>query len=366
MLPSSSCAKGVMLVLSSNKGLFPFQFRTFKKMFDEIEIYFKENKIPKFRIKQLEDAVFKQSIISFEEITTYPKKLRDELSSNFSLTSLSLVNVEESKDSLKFLLKTKDGYFIETILMKHIDGRRTVCVSSQVFCPLNCVFCATGANTFKRSLRCEEIVEQVLFVNHHLKDSDDRVTNIVFMGMGEPFLNYENVVCAIEIFNNERCFNIGARHITVSTVGIIPRIHDFARLGLQVRLAISLHASNDMLRNRLMPINKKYPLNELLKATDEFIKITNKKISFEYVLIKEVNDSVHCANELVTLTKNRLCYVNLIVYNPHEFSDFETPDKDTVLRFKEILEKNGIECAIRKSLGDDISGACGQLSGKRK
>jgi len=338
----------------------------FNIMFDEIKNYFKENNIPKFRIKQLEDAVFKQSITSFDQITTFPNNLRDELRSKFSLISLGLVSIEESKDSSKFLLKTKDENFIEVVLMKHFDGRRTVCVSSQVFCPLNCKFCATGANKFKRSLSCDEIVEQVLFVNQHLKNSKERATNVVFMGMGEPFLNYENVVCAIEILNSEKYLNIGARHITVSTVGIVPRIYDFTQLGLQVRLAISLHAPNDNLRNELIPINKEYPLSKLLKATDEFSKITNKRVSFEYVLIKDVNDSVSCANELAHLMKNRLSHVNLLVYNPHEFCDFKKPPKDVVLKFKKILDNVGIKCSIRKSLGDDISGACGQLSGKRK
>ena len=335
-------------------------------MFDQIKQYFKENKIPKFRVKQLEEAVFKQSIISFEDITTYPKNLRIELSSKFSLTSLSIVTIKESKDSLKFLLKTFDNKFIEVVLMKHLDGRRTVCVSSQVFCPLECKFCATGANKFERNLSCYEIVEQVLFVNHHLKDSNEKATNVVFMGMGEPFLNYENVVCAIKIINNENYLNIGARHITVSTVGIIPRINDFVQLGLQVRLAISLHAPNDKLRNEIMPINKKYPIDKLLDSTDEFSKITNKRVSFEYVLIKNINDSISCATELAHLMKNRLAHVNLLVYNPHEFCNFEKPSKNVVLRFKRILDENGIECSIRKSLGDDISGACGQLSGKRK
>ena len=335
-------------------------------MFDQIKQYFKENKIPKFRVKQLEEAVFKQSIISFEDITTYPKNLRIELSSKFSLTSLSIVTIKESKDSLKFLLKTFDNKFIEVVLMKHLDGRRTVCVSSQVFCPLECKFCATGANKFERNLSCYEIVEQVLFVNHHLKDSNEKATNVVFMGMGEPFLNYENVVCAIKIINNENYLNIGARHITVSTVGIIPRINDFVQLGLQVRLAISLHAPNDKLRNEIMPINKKYPIDKLLDSTDKFSKITNKRVSFEYVLIKNINDSISCATELAHLMKNRLAHVNLLVYNPHEFCNFEKPSKNVVLRFKRILDENGIECSIRKSLGDDISGACGQLSGKRK
>jgi len=336
-----------------------------KHMFDEIKKYFSKNKIPKFRIKQLEEAVFKQSITSFDQITTYPKKLRQELDSKFSLTHLSITDKKESKDSTKFLLKTKDESYIEVVLMKHFDGRRTICVSSQIFCPLNCTFCATGANTFKRNLSCEEIVDQVLLVNHHLKDQNEKTTNVVFMGMGEPFLNYEQVKCAIEILNNEKYLNIGARHITVSTVGIVPRIYDFSQLGLQVRLAISLHAPNDTLRNKLMPINKTHSLSTLLKATDEFSKSTNKRVSFEYVLIKDINDSKECATELARLMKKRRAYVNLLVYNPHEFCDFEKPSKEAVMRFKKILENHGVKCAIRKSLGDDISGACGQLSGKR-
>lgn len=335
-------------------------------MFDEIKTYFLKNRIPAYRLKQLEDAVFKQSLLCFEQITTYPKKLRNELSSTFSLTSLSLVEVEELEDSSKFLLKTLDEKYIEVVLMKHVDGRRTVCVSSQVFCPLNCTFCATGANSFKRDLSCDEIVEQVLFVNSYLKEFDERVTNVVFMGMGEPFLNYENVVCALKILNNEQYFNIGARHITVSTAGIVPRIYEFSDLGLQVRLAISLHAPNDLLRSKLMPINKKYPLKEVFAATDEFSKKTNKRVSFEYVLIKDVNDSSECAKQLSDLMNTRLAHVNLLVYNPHEFCDFESPNKNTVLNFKRILDKHGVECSIRRSLGGEISGACGQLSGKKK
>ena len=335
-------------------------------MFDEIKTYFSKNKIPTYRLKQLEDAVFKQSLLSFEQITTYPKNLRNELDTKFSLTSLSLIEVEELEDSSKFLLKTHDEKYIEVVLMKHGDGRRTVCVSCQVFCPLNCSFCATGANSFERDLSCDEIVEQVLFVNSSLKECDERVTNVVFMGMGEPFLNYENVICALKILNNEQCLNIGARHLTVSTAGIVPRIYEFSDLGMQVRLAISLHAPNDVLRSELMPINTKYPLEELLSATDEFSKKTNKRVSFEYVLIKDVNDSLECAKQLAYLMKNRLSHVNLLVYNPHEFCDFESPNKKTVMNFKKILDKHGVECSIRKSLGGEISGACGQLSGKKK
>lgn len=333
-------------------------------MYEDIQAYFKENKIPNFRFKQFEQAVFKQLVSNFEEISVFSKSLRDDLKERFSLTLLMLVQTYDAQDTIKFVLKTEDKNFIETILMIHKDGRRTVCVSSQIFCALGCKFCATGANKFKRNLTTQEIIEQVLFVSRYLKHKEERVTNVVYMGMGEPFLNYTNVIESIKILNDENYFGIGARHITVSTAGIVPRIYDFAELGLQIRLAISLHAPNNELRTKLMPINEKYPLTELIKATDYFTQKTNKRVSFEYVLIKDVNDSQKEAKELVDLLKGKIAHVNLLVYNPHEFADFKKPELKIVQKFKEILDNAGIECSIRKSMGDDISGACGQLSGK--
>jgi 23S rRNA (adenine2503-C2)-methyltransferase len=335
-------------------------------MYEDIRAYFEDNKIPKFRFGQFENAIFKQFVKSFDEITVFPKKLREDLIVNCSFSSLELVDVCEAGDTFKFVLKSFDGHFIESVLMVHNDNRRTVCVSSQVFCALGCKFCATGANKFKRNLSVSEIVEQVLFVARFLKDKDESVTNVVFMGMGEPFLNYENVVESIKILNSENYFNIGARHITVSTAGIVPKIYEFADLGLQIRLAISLHASNDKLRSSLMPINDKYPLSELFKAVDYFSKKTNKRVSFEYVLIAGVNDSVLCAKELVELLGDRLSHVNLLVYNPHEFADFKRPSSDVVKKFKRVLDDAGVECSVRRSMGDDVSGACGQLAGKRE
>ena len=334
-------------------------------MLEQIQSYFEQNKITKFRFTQLENAVFNQFATSFDEITTFPKDLREKLKSEFSLISLTLSETRESEDSTKFVFKTNDGNYIESVLMKHHDGRRTVCVSSQIFCAMGCIFCATGANKYKRNLTADEIVEQVLFVAKHLKPFDERVSNVVFMGMGEPFLNYKNVIESIKIFNNKKYFNIGARHITVSTAGIVPKIREFTELGLQLRLAVSLHAPTDELRSYLMPINQKYSIKELLEATDDFTKKTNKKVSFEYVLITNVNDRKEDAEKLAKLLKPRLCHLNLLVFNPHEFSTFKKPSKESVLAFKKIMDKEGIECSIRKSLGDDISGACGQLSGKK-
>jgi len=331
-------------------------------MYEEIKNYFQDNKLPKFRIKQFEELVFKQFVSSFDEMTTFPKELREQLNEKFSLFSLSLVETKKTKDTVKFLFKTEDNNFIEAVLMLH-DKRRTVCVSSQIFCAMGCKFCATGAKPFKRNLTVEEIVEQVLFISQYLKNK--RVTNVVYMGMGEPFMNYDNVIESIKIFNDHDKFDIGARHIVVSTVGIIPEIKKFMNLGLQVKLAISLHAANDKLRSSLMPINKKYPLKDLIKVCDQFTKKTNKKVSYEYVLIRGVNDSEEAANELVLLLNGKLVHVNLIVYNPHEFAKFKKPSKETVDKFKKILSDNNIEYSIRKSMGDEISGACGQLAGKK-
>ncbi len=334
-------------------------------MYDEIKNYFKENKIPKFRFKQLEDAIFKNLITTFEDMSNFPKELREKLSKKFSLTSMILVESHRAGDTTKFVLKTKDNHFVESVLMHHNDGRKTVCVSCQVFCAVGCKFCATGANMFKRSLTTDEIVEQVLFISRYLKNKNERVTNIVYMGMGEPFLTYDTIIESLKIFNDEKKFNIGARHITVSTSGIIPKIYEYADLTIQSRLAISLHAPNSKLRSKIMPINDKYPLKELMKACDYFTTKTNKRISYEYVLIKGINDSIEYAEELSKLLQDRLAHVNILVYNPHEYSDFERPNEQVVKNFKKILDQNSIQNSIRKSMGDDISGACGQLSGKQ-
>lgn len=334
-------------------------------MYDEIKAYFEENKVPKFRFKQLEDAIFKNLISDFNDMTNFPKQLREELKSKFEVSSMFLVESHKSGSTVKFVLKTKDDQFVEAVLMIHDDGRRTVCVSCQVFCAVGCKFCATGANMFKRSLTAQEIIEQVLFVARYLKNEDESVTNVVFMGMGEPFLVYDDVIESINVLNDPNKFNIGARHITVSTSGIIPKIYEYADLPIQTRLAISLHAPNDKLRSELMPINVKYPLVDLMKACDYFTEKTNKRVSYEYVLIKGVNDSEVLAKELANLLVGRLAHVNLLVYNPHEYAKFEKPNRETVLKFRDILKQEGVEVSIRRSMGDDISGACGQLSGKQ-
>jgi 23S rRNA (adenine2503-C2)-methyltransferase len=331
-------------------------------MYEDIKAYFDEKKLPKFRFKQFEDAIFKNRVSSFDEISNFSKELREDLTKYFSLNSLILVNSQKSENTIKFVLKTNDNNFIESVLMLHKDNRRTVCVSSQIFCPLDCKFCATGANKFGRNLNVKEIVEQVLFINRYLKNKNQNVTNIVFMGMGEPFLNYNNVIESLKIFNEK--IGIGARHITVSTSGIIPKIYEYANLKKQSRLAISLHGASDKLRSEIMPINKRYPLKELMDACDNYTKKTNKRISYEYVLISGINDSISDAEDLYKLLKDKLAHINLLIYNPHEFSSYKRPEKNVVLAFRDFLEEKGMEVSIRRSMGDDISGACGQLSAK--
>ena len=333
-------------------------------IYNEIKRYLEENNYPSFRFKQIIDGIFKQCSTNFSEVKGLPKKLQEELDSKFKISDMNLIEEEKSGNTIKFLMKTKDGNAIETVLMEHRDGRKTVCLSSQIFCALGCTFCATGANKFARNLTTQEILEQALFVQRSLKKRDERITNIVFMGMGEPFLNYNNVIETVRILNDPNFFNIGARHITVSTSGIVPRIYDYADFELQTRLAISLHAPNDKLRTEIMPINKGYPLKSLMESCDNFVEKTNKRISYEYVLIKNINDSPKHAIQLINLLKDRLAHVNLLIYNPHEFAEYEMPEKETVLRFRDMLKAQNIEVSIRKSMGDDISGACGQLSGK--
>jgi 23S rRNA (adenine2503-C2)-methyltransferase len=338
-------------------------------MLEEIKTFFKENKHPDFRFKQLKRAILKENITDFQNITTLSKQLREELKIKFNINYLKLIKKEETDETIKFLFKTLDNNFIESVLMKHIDNRKTLCISSQIFCPLNCKFCATGANNFKRNLTIEEIIWQVLLVNKFLKNQNSKTTNIVFMGMGEPFLNYDNVIKSIEIFNNKNYFNIGTRHIVISTVGITPKIYDFTNLNSQIKLAISLHATNDKLRGELMPINKIHNIQEIINAVNYYISKTNKKITFEYLLIKDINDSINHAKELISIIKKiknqKLIFINLLVYNPHEFSNYQQPNKKQVISFKNFLLENGIDCNIRKSMGDDISSACGQLSGKK-
>jgi len=325
---------------------------------------------PKYRVKQAKEAVYKNFISSWSEATFFAKDLRDKLNIECPLEIKADVLVSKTKDSVKARIILRDGFMIETVLMRHEDGRNTVCVSSQVGCPLGCLFCATGKMGLKRNLTAEEIVEQVIFFNRYLKKitpsagegSATRVTNVTYMGMGEPFLNYDNVLKSIRVLNDKEFFNIGARSISVSTSGIVEGIKKFSEEGLQVNLAISLHAPNNKLRESLMPIDKKYPLDLVIKTVDEYIAKTNRQVMFEYVLIKDINDSDECARELASLMKKPLYYVNLILYNAT--GKFKPSITARVEKFKEILKKNKIVFSQRYRFGDDIEAACGQFATK--
>ncbi len=315
----------------------------------------------KFRIKQAREAVYKNFISDWSEATFFSKDLRDKLNIECPLEIKADVLVSKKEDSVKARITLNDGLMIESVLMRHSDGRNTVCVSSQVGCPLGCLFCATGKMGLERSLTTEEIIEQVLFFSRYLKKENQTVTNVTFMGMGEPFLNYENVWGAVKIFNDYKYFNIGVRSISISTAGIIEGIKRLSQEELHVNLAISLHAPNDNLRKSLMPIDKKYPLGEVLKAVADYIEITKRKVMFEYVLIKDVNDSDENAKELAKIMgNNKLYFVNLILYN--DTGIYKASTTERVERFREILEKLKIRYTQRYRFGDDIQAACGQFA----
>ncbi len=317
---------------------------------------------PKFRLKQAKEAIFKDLIGDWKKATVLPLDLRQELNKECPLKINGDFFVSKEKDSTKALIRLEDGLKIESVLLRHSDNRNTVCVSSQAGCPLNCSFCATGKMGFKRNLEYFEIVEQVIFFARLLKKENKRVSNMVFMGMGEPFLNYDNVLRAIKIINAEDGLNIGARHISISTVGIIEGIKKLAKENLQINLAISLHSPNNKLREQIMPINKKYPIERVLQAVDDYMAKTKRKVMFEYLLINNVNDTRECALELAKLMKKPLYFLNLIPYNPTGV--FESSPFKKIKEFKNILEKSGVNVAQRYRFGQDIGAACGQLAGK--
>ena len=314
---------------------------------------------PKFRLKQANEAIYKNFISDWSEATFFTKDLRDKLNIECPLKIDADVLVSKKEDSIKAKITLKDGLQIETVLMRHKDNRNTVCVSCQVGCPLGCLFCATGKMGLKRNLITDEIVEQVLFFSRLLKLEDLKVTNITFMGMGEPFLNYDNVWGAVKIFNDAKYFNIGVRSISISTAGIIEGIKRLQEENLHVNLAISLHAPNDELRKKLMPIDKKYPLPEVLKAVDEYIEKTKRKVMFEYVLIKDINDSDEDAIGLAKIMNKKLYFVNLILYN--DTGIYKASETKRVEAFRAILEKLKIRYTQRYRFGDDIEAACGQF-----
>jgi 23S rRNA (adenine2503-C2)-methyltransferase len=315
----------------------------------------------KYRAEQIFKWIYVDKVNSFDEMTNISISLREKLKNNYSINNFKVIKRQVSSDGTqKFLFDILDGNAIESVLMKYHHGN-TICVSSQVGCKMGCKFCASTGIKFVRSLSAGEIVEQVLAVE---RESGEKISNIVFMGIGEPLDNYDNVIHAIRILNNPKGLNIGARHISVSTSGIVPRIYDLAKENIQCTLSVSLHATNNEKRSQMMPINKKYSIEELIKACKDYINITNKRISFEYALAKDNNDNLEDAKQLVSLLKGMLCHVNLIPINKIENGNFVKSSNENIIKFRDYLNDNGIVATIRRELGSDIDAACGQLRRK--
>lgn len=322
--------------------------------------YFLEIGEKKYRALQVYEWLYKQKVKSFDEMTNLSKSLRDKLL-EVGIPSLKMLTKQESVDgTIKFLFELSDGSSIETVLMTYEWGN-SLCITTQVGCSIGCSFCASGLYGKTRDLSTGEIILQVLEVERIL---NIKITNIVVMGIGEPFDNYDNTMDAVKILNDPKAFEIGARHITISTSGIIPGIEKFSDEGLQVNLALSLHAPNDKLRSELMKINNAYSLRDVMKTIKTYVKKTNRRITFEYILLKGVNDSVELANELSNLIRGINCYVNLIPFNPVADFDYKRTPKKDALMFYDILKKRGINVTLRQEKGTDILAACGQLRQK--
>lgn len=318
-----------------------------------------------FRATQIFEWIYRHHVFNFDEMTNISQKQREILKQHFSISFLEIDTKQISSDGTrKFLYRLEDGNYIETVLMKHNYGN-SVCVSTQVGCNMGCSFCASGLNKRKRNLEVYEMVLQVAMINEILSQEGEKVSHTVIMGIGEPFDNYENVMDFIHIMNDNRGLEIGSRHITVSTCGVVPKIYEFSELDLQVNLAISLHFPNDELRSQHMLINRAYNLDELFTALRYYYQKTNRRITFEYILIDGVNDTLRHCDELINLIKGFNCYVNLIPMNDAN-SRFKRSKPENTKAFFDRLIKHGINVTLRREQGHDIDAACGQLRIKRE
>nr|WP_106784114.1 23S rRNA (adenine(2503)-C(2))-methyltransferase RlmN [Lysinibacillus timonensis] len=333
---------------------------------DELKDWLKENGEKPFRATQIYEWLYEKRVKTFEEMSNLSKELREKLASNFALTTLSTIIKQESKDgTIKFLFQLQDGFSIETVLMRH-DYGNSVCVTTQVGCRIGCTFCASTLGGLKRHLLAGEIVEQVVKVQQALDEVGERVSHIVIMGIGEPFDNYDSMMNFLKVINHEKGLNIGARHITVSTSGIIPKIYQFADEQLQINFALSLHAPNQELREKLMPIARAYKLDKLIEAIKYYTEKTGRRVSFEYGLFGGENDSVEHAEELAKLIKGIKCHVNLIPVNYVPERNYVRTPRNEIFAFEKTLKKHGINVTIRREHGSDIDAACGQLRAKER
>lgn len=323
----------------------------------ELENYFLEIGETKFRASQVFDWLYIKRVASFDLMTNLKKDLIKYLKENFNMDTLKLVKKQSDIDVKKYLFELYDGNKIEAVLMKH-DYGNSLCVSTEVGCNMGCHFCESGRLKKLRNLNAFELVLQILKVE---EDIEERISHVVLMGIGEPFDNYDNVMKFINIINDPKGINIGIRHITISTCGIIPKIREFTNEKIGVNLAISLHAPTDLIRDKIMPINKVYKIGDIMDAVRDYIAKTNRRVTFEYILLKDVNDSEKCAKSLAELLKGINCYVNLIPYNETSNIEYKTSPKVTINRFYDILKENNINVTIRREFGSKVSAACGQL-----
>ncbi|EMT46950.1 MULTISPECIES: 23S rRNA (adenine(2503)-C(2))-methyltransferase RlmN [Anoxybacillus] len=319
-----------------------------------------------FRATQIFEWLYQKRVASFDEMTNIPKTLRERLNEHFVITTLNTLVQQTSKDgTMKFLFELHDGYSIETVLMRH-DYGNSICVTTQVGCRIGCTFCASTLGGLKRNLQAGEIVAQVVKVQKALDETNERVSSIVVMGIGEPFDNYDELMKFLKIVNHPKGLHIGARHITVSTSGIIPKIYQFADENMQINFAISLHAPNTELRTKLMPINRAYKLPELMEAVRYYIEKTGRRVTFEYGLFGGVNDQIEHAEELAKLIKGLKCHVNLIPVNYVPERNYVRTPREQIFAFEKTLKKHGINVTIRREQGHDIDAACGQLRAKER
>ncbi len=326
---------------------------------DELtELYISEFNQKKYRAVQTFKWLYQENEYDFFKMSDLPLNMREELSKSFNVFTMKEEKVNLSNDgTTKFLFRSDDGTAVETVLMKYNFGN-SVCVSTQVGCRMKCDFCASSKLSFERNLTPGEIIQQILLVSKHI---GEKISNIVFMGIGEPFDNYDNVMKAIRILNEPHGLGIGARHITVSTSGLVPQILKFADEGIQANLSISLHATTDELRDKLMPVNKAYNIKLLLEACKKYIEKTNRRITFEYIVIYGVNDTIRDACRLADLVGGMLCHINLIPLNPIEGGSYSRPSQNIMMSFRDALNNRGITATIRRELGSDVNAACGQL-----
>ncbi len=329
---------------------------------EDIENYLEKIGEKKFHAKQIYRWLYDKRVNSFDLMTDLRKEVIDKLKEDFSMDFIKIVRVEKSEKVRKYLFELEDHEHVEAVLMLH-DYGRSVCISSQVGCNMGCKFCESGRRRKVRNLEAYEMVEQILLIEEEFGQS---ISHVVVMGIGEPFDNFDNLIRFLKIINSNFGLSIGARHITVSTCGIIPKIEEFSNLEIQINLAISLHAPNDEIRNKIMPINKVYRVKDLMKAIKNYYDKTNRRVTIEYIMLDGINDSNECALELAKLLSNLNCYVNLIPYNETENIGFKRSKMIQINRFYDILKKNNINVTIRREFGGSISAACGQLRSKEE